>query len=258
MTRPTAAVLVGALVLSACSATSVESVPDASVGGSATSAAPAPPASALDRDRVDDVLGRCPDPADVAFVAAAVSIDTGRIPAPGDCPGAVDGERIDPATRSLVHALLILEAAAFEEPLPWTDLELFVWLTSTIDGIAVRPAVESSFCCDPAGVVVLGADAVPDLTDRWIDPDTGIGLVGVIGTLAHLARHAEGWEHGCPPDDQALAALGPWGVESLVYRWFADHGDRGFFDDPQRPGALIEAVRERADRIVDQHMCSTG
>lgn len=258
MTRPAAAVLVGLLVLSACSATPVRSTPDAPVGGTATTAAAVPPVSVPDRDRVDDVLGRCPDPVDVAFVGAAVTIDTGQTRASGDCPGAVDGERLDPATRSLVHALLIVEAAGFEEPLPWTDLELFVWLTSTIEGIAVRPAVPTSFCCDPEGVVVLGADAVPDLTDRWIDPDTGIGLIGVIGTLAHLARHAEGWEHGCDPDDRTLAELGPWGVESLVYRWFADHGDRGFFDDALRSGALVEAARERADRIVDQHMCSAG
>jgi len=144
----------------------------------------------------------------------------------------------------------------FEEPLPWTDLQLFEWFVATIDGIRFRDDIDRSFCCDPAGYINIQTSNLSALsTDLWIDSASGTGLIDLVALFAHEARHNEDKPHTCGADDQTATELGAWSVQALLYRWYADHSDATFFENPSRPGFYAETAGFNAEHILETRIC---
>lgn len=250
------------LLLGACSTTSdTGSTVVTPTSGAPEISTTVPVASG--RERIDDLLTRCPSAVDVAFVRSEFEIVVDADPTAPDLvctesEGSADLTRLE---ERAVQALLAIEATEFEEPLAWTDLQVFEWLTETIDGVRFRDDIDESFCCDPDRYVnlPLGDLAVLD-TDLWIDPQSGAGMLDLVALIVHEARHAEGVVHTCDDGerDETVLELGAWAAESILYRWYAEQSDPRFFEDPNRPGYYAEVARDNADRILETRFCGEG
>jgi hypothetical protein len=208
---------------------------------------------------VDDVLAECPRLFDVDFVGGQIDLafetdPTAPILVCEESDGSADLTRL---RERAIQALLVMEATAFEEPLPWTDLDLFDWFVATVDGIRFVDDDDPSFCCDPAGYITVQTGNLSALeTERWIDPGSGAGLIDLVALFVHEARHAEGPAHTCDGEnDQTVAEMGAWAVQALLHRWYADHADLAFFDDPERPGYYANTARLKADTILEMRVC---
>src|SRR5205814_5719213 len=67
------------------------------------------------------------------------------------------------------QALRVAKAMAFEQPLPWTPLDLYDWLAATAKGVRVRGDITSGSCCAPAGVpsIALDSSSAALQNDGW-------------------------------------------------------------------------------------------
>jgi len=133
-------------------------------------------------------------------------------------------------------SILVMRALQFDQPIPWTDKQLYQWFVDSIDGIRFRNDIQYSSCCDPANVinVLVGDNSYLVLTDRWIDPPMGGGLMNTMILFIHEARHNNGYGHTCDNgcDDQTMAEMGAWAVQVYIEEWIAQHGDRAFLAAP--------------------------
>jgi hypothetical protein len=146
----------------------------------------------------------------------------------------------------------------FDQPLPWTDKQLYDWFTTNIKGISYnltntdvhRPNPDFayySWCCDPGAILHLTytLDNVMLTENAWVDGtgdpgpggDMGAGLLDFMGLYIHEARHADnnfGILHNCAnkSKDQTLAQMGAFGAEYYLFYWLAYHGDRDFLLAP--------------------------
>lgn len=102
--------------------------------------------------------------------------------------------------------------------LPWTDVTMYDWLTSQIDGIHIRDN-SGAYCCETVdGKTVFTIGAQNDIS-READK-TWEGISGNIALYGHEARHMQGYGHtsccgiagGC---DQTYSenALSPYGIQ---------------------------------------------
>ena len=144
---------------------------------------------------------------------------------------------------------------SFTKPLPWTDLQLYDWFVSEVTGIRFRSDIGNSFCCEPPRTVNIqvAANSYISLTDRWIDPALGGGLVDTMILFAHEARHIAAGGHTCGGDDNSIDELNSWGVQYYLYVWLARFADQAFLSNPaELPGEyrrLMESDAEMTRRV---------
>ncbi|OGO18592.1 MAG: hypothetical protein A2Z14_12040 [Chloroflexi bacterium RBG_16_48_8] len=147
-----------------------------------------------------------------------------------------DGE-VNPKL-TLYQGLRVIHALHFNQPLPWTELSLYEWLKGAIHGIVITDA-EFSHCCAAGKQIVLKGDLLyqPDY-QIWVNPQSGGGLIGLIGLIVHEARHAEIGGHTCGLDDATLEELGAWGTQSYLFLYLAENTPLAFFNQEQRQMAI--------------------
>ncbi|MFN8188091.1 MAG: hypothetical protein U0R69_13565 [Gaiellales bacterium] len=172
---------------------------------------------------VDALVARCPTAAEVAAIAADLSLSFEHDPTAPDlvCTRAAGSADLTELGKRVHQALIAMEEMPFARPLPWTALTPYRWLVGAIDGIRFRDlAVGVGSCCDPAGVI--SVDPGDSLgSGAWMDPQSGAGLGGLPHIFAHEARHAETGPHTCGIVDQTIAELGANGVTYYLTLWEA-------------------------------------
>jgi hypothetical protein len=141
---------------------------------------------------------------------------------------------------AIYQALRVMAALDFDQPLPWTEKNLYAWLNGAIDGILLT-TTDMSHCCDGQNRIVLKADLLSQPAfATWYDQQYGIGLDVLVGLIVHEARHAEIGGHTCGSDDQTLQELGSWGVQHYLFTWLAEH-TLGWLTPAQMQAALSHA-----------------
>ncbi|MDP6349967.1 MAG: hypothetical protein QF719_02515 [Chloroflexota bacterium] len=135
------------------------------------------------------------------------------------------------------QAVLLLRRISFSRALPWTDLSLYDWFISSIDGIIFKSDFGGAgYCCDPARYM-------------WINPwsyrcrpifgsaptSACAAMENYVRALVHEARqvHPEHRRHNCPDGafDLNVAEGGAYAIEARFIEWMALYGDRSFFTD---------------------------
>jgi hypothetical protein len=199
--------------------------------------APRPGAALPCGPTVDACLAVCPTAAEVASVDARLDLVFEADPSAGDgfvCLASQGSADLTRVQERAYQALLMFDRLQFDQALPWTTQTLGGWLyqESMIQGIRFRSDIVNSFCCDPANYLNLLADVFDRDNTRWIDPQSGVGLDGLVLLIAHEARHNQGLPHTCGADDNTRAELGAWGVQYYLREWLAYSSDECFFEAP--------------------------
>ncbi len=210
---------------------------------------------------VDAVLAACPSAAALDRVDADFAVVTLDDPTAGEwvCTAAAGSRDLTRLQERVYQAVLIMRRLAFDQPLPWTQQPLYDWFVGAVEGVRLSGGFALSTCCTE-GMINLKADNLAALTTpRWVDPATGVGLLGLVAVLVHEARHNEGFPHTCGADDQTLAELGAWGVQHHLLRLLGDHADPDFFDVPDLPpGHYAGVARAQAENILKTRICSSN
>jgi hypothetical protein len=244
---------------------STSSAPDvvsSSTSPATTAASTAPsisPTTTAHVVTVDESLRRCPTAPQVGSVLSRVHVvfESDATAPTLVCTAAEGSADLTRLQERMVQALLIMDRVEFDEPLPWTDLELFDWFARSIDGIRVED-VEYSSCCDATGYMSVKSSGLAAVdTERWIDPSNGAGLSDLVGLLVHEARHNEDKPHTCDGgNDATVAEMGAWAVQAFLFQWFAQHLDQSFFatTDPW-PGYYTEQMLFAAEQTLSGRIC---
>lgn len=212
------------------------------------------PAPIPNIESIDEFFNRCPTREEVAQVNADLEITIEYDPTAGvDVCHENDGsEDLSALQKRIYQTVYVMKLLKFSRPLPWTDLQLYDWLTTTIEGIRfVRGGI--SRCCEPENVVVIALhqDSMLLTTDQWVMDDSIHGLMDATLLYAHEARHNEGFLHACTTrngDDNTLDEMGAWAISHYLALWIAQYGDRAFLA-PQSgsPDLFREAALQRAE-----------
>jgi hypothetical protein len=196
--------------------------------------------SATPVENIEVLLSTCPSETELERFKTDFHIlfdDTISFP-PYECHnGAGSNGQVNPRL-ALFQALRVIHALQFNQPLPWTDLSLYQWLRGAINGIVITDT-EYSHCCTADTEIVLKADLFTQPDYRfWINPQSGCGLIGLIGLIVHEARHAEVGGHTCGLDDETLEELGAWGTQYYLFLYMAENSPPTFFNVDQQQIAL--------------------
>jgi hypothetical protein len=200
-------------------------------------------ASATPVQNIEILLSTCPSESELERFTSDFHIlfDEKISYPPYDCHNGKGPEGEVNPRLAFFQGLRVIHALQFNKPLPWTDLTLYQWLKGAIRGIVITDA-EYSHCCTSDMEIVLKADLLlqPDY-QFWINPQSGSGLIGLIGLIVHEARHAEVGGHTCGSDDATLEELGAWGTQYYLFLYMAQNAHPGFFTEDQRQIALNHA-----------------
>ncbi len=219
---------------------------------------------------VDDFFSRCPTAGEIASVRKDLSFSFESDPtAPAlVCQAAQGSADLTGLQKRAYQSVLVMRLLQFDTPLPWTDKPLYDWFVSTIKGLRFSKSFQYSHCCDPANVIdiKLADNSYLILTDRWVDPSMGGGLMDTMVLYVHEARHNQGLPHTCSNgvDDKTIAELGAWGVQLDLLTWLAQHDRSGFLsapgDDPNiyRATALFDAGMIRKSRFCKEPTPTPG
>jgi len=207
---------------------------------------------------VDQMLAECPTAEQIAAIDADLSISFESDPTASQglaCTAAEDSKDVTHFQRRIYNILRVMQELKFDQPLPWTDKQLFDWFTGAIDGIRFRNDIDYSACCDPAGIINIQTNnLVATSMDRWIEPAADNGLVHIMILFVHEARHNEGYGHTCADgNDSTLDEMGAWGVEYYTEIWLADHVAGDLFANSSFDYA--ESMRSEAQRILETRFC---
>ena len=200
---------------------------------------------------VDAFIANCPSAADVASISADLNISFESDPTAGTlvCTAAAGSADLTRAQLRAYQALRVMRQLQFTRPLPWTSLQLYAWLNQQIDGIRFRGDIPLSFCCDPARVVNIAiTNAAALTTQRWIDPQSGAGVSGLMTVIVHEARHSEIGGHTCGSNDATYGELGAWGIQHDLKIWLALY--TGSFLDAPGPDLSFYRLLEFGDADV--------
>ena len=173
---------------------------------------------------VDAFIAGCPSAADIASISADLNISFESDPTAGSfvCTAAAGSADLTRGQLRAYQALRVMRQLQFTRPLPWTSLQLYAWLNQQIDGIRFRGDIPLSFCCDPPRVVnIATTNAAALTTQRWIDPQSGAGVSGLMAVIVHEARHSQGPGHTCGANDATYRELGAWAIQHDLKVWLA-------------------------------------
>jgi hypothetical protein len=192
---------------------------------------------------MDALMSSCPTACELAWFDSSFDIlfdDAAGLPAYACQDGLDPNGGVNPRL-AVYQALRAMAALSFDQPLPWTDLDLYAWLHNAIHGIKLT-TTSVSYCCDPQNRIVLKADLLSQPSQAsWYDPQYGIGVANLVGLIVHEARHAEIGGHTCGHDDLTLEELGAWGVQYYYFTWLAEHTPEGMLTPYQIQTAQYDA-----------------
>ena len=216
-------------------------------------------AGAAGTGSVDDLLATCPAAGEVAAIGADLVLSWESDPTAGVlvCTAAAGSADLTRLQERTYQALRVMKALRFERPLPWTALPLYDWLVGAIDGIRFRGDIEFSFCCDPPGVIDIQTGNLAAVgTLRWIDPQSGVGLAGLVNLFVHEARHNEGKPHTCGSGDETLDELGAWGAAYSLELWEALYAGSFLDASEPYPSYYRDRVAVDAEAVYLSRICS--
>jgi hypothetical protein len=206
-----------------------------------TPAATPPPTPTVSTATIEQILDRCPSPADLASVDASVSMTFTSDPSAGQlvCTAAKGSRDLTRLQERAYQAVLMFTWIRFDTPLPWTNLALDAWFAQAIHGVDFRSDGPYSYCCAAGGVIVIQTPNLAVLSPtKFYDPDLKIvrddiwGAVrGLAALFIHEARHNQGYLHTCTmgpragQNDNTIAELGAWGVEYYFLLWLGTHSN---------------------------------
>jgi hypothetical protein len=220
----------------------------------------------LSRPTVDQVLARCPTVQEVAAINGDLRLSFEADPTAEQlvCTAATGSADLTLLQRRIYQTLVVTKQLQFSQPLPWTDKPLYSWLVSAIKGIRFRSEIGNSYCCDPKDTinVRVASNVAFVTTDRWVNPQSGVGLMDTMVLFVHEARHNQDYRHTCAmiqngtpipnTNDKTIAEMGAWGVQYYLDTWLANYSDPGFINDPYyRQLALADAKTTR-ERFCDE------
>ncbi len=215
------------------------------------------PTSTPSKPDLADFFARCPTADEIADVNARLKITFEGDPTADTlaCTAAAGSADLTPIQKKAYQTIIIMKYLQFDEPLPWTDKQLYDWFTSSIEGIRFiyTPYKHNydpsnppppSFCCDPAHVIDIKYSEINFLMTKevWTNGEMGAGLADITGLLIHEARHNEFGAHTCGDIDKTPAEMGASGVQYYFFMWLAYHSDPDFL---RAPGDIIDPTTGR-------------
>jgi len=214
--------------------------------GAASARAPVSP--------VERLISKCPSRAQVAAINAKLAIAFESDPSVGTlvCRASNRSVNLTRLQERVYQALLVMKAMRFSRPLPWTNQNLYTWFVTTVHGIRFRGDIPLSFCCEPANVIdiLVSPTSAELLTNRWLDPQSGVGLEDLVALLVHEARHNNGKPHTCGADDQTLSELGAWGVQYYLELWEALYSGSFLTSPDQYPSFYRDHALGNAESLL--------
>ena len=219
---------------------------------------------------LDAALARCPTAAEVELVDSRIKLTFLDDPtAPKLVCRARDGSAdLTRLQERAYQAVLSMRRIRFDAPLPWTKRPMFGWFTRAVTGVQFQFATHSYCCVRDRDIVIRSSMDMSYLLDNhWVARgEVPYGLMGVIGLMAHEARHAEGYPHTCGSsddetvgyiDDATLEEMGGWGVNYWWLVWLTEHTDREYMRPVDAPADLYEeTARQDAEGIYGYRICA--
>lgn len=209
---------------------------------------------------IDELLSRCPSAEEIANIDIDLALSFSGDPTAGElvCSAAQGSADLTRLQERAYQAVLAMQRLRFDVFLPWTDQPLYAWFTAAVRGVRFRDDIETSFCCDPPGVLNVQTRNLAALhTLRWIDPESGAGLQDLVALLVHEARHNQGYAHTCGVNDNSVAELGAWGVQYWFYQYLAYHSPAAFLRSQARNSDYYrEAARDQARWLRNSRFCA--
>ncbi len=209
----------------------------------------------------DVILSSCPSEAELAAIDADLALTFEADPSAGNpvCTASAGSRDLTSFKRIVYTTLLVMKRLEFNQPLPWTDQQLYTWFINTIHGIRFRTDIEYSSCCNPAGVInVQAGNLSVNYTDKWIDLQLNSGAKGLLVLFVHEARHNEFGGHTCGTDDNTRAEMGSWGVQYYLEAYLADNlRDPSFLTIPipSLGSYYSETAMNDANMILSSNFC---
>jgi len=196
---------------------------------------------------IEQLLSRCPTPAELESVDALLSMTFTFDPSAGQpmCTPAQSSRELTLLQERAYQAVLMLVWIRFDAPLPWTNLTLDKWITHAIHGVEFINNAENSYCCLPGGVIAIQPKNLAVLSNAVALWDSVHWLAAL---FIHEARHNEGYVHTCTTgpraghNDNTIAELGAWGVEYYFTLWLGSHSDPRVVPEYLRDSARREAA----------------
>jgi len=239
---------------------------------STTPTAPSSASTATFRD-ANAIIAQCPTPAEVAASDRDLTITFESDPTVGQtvCSATQSSRDLTLLQAQVYRVLTVMREITFDAPLPWTSDSLYGWFVSSISGIRIRGDRETSFCCNPDGVINIQAQHLAAFLSSEFQ------YVGSLMVLfVHEARHNNGFPHTCfvdlktgpRPDtrisrsqeefagvlpgsnDDTIAQLGAWGVEYHLKIFLGSHSDPAFI-----PPAMQSKFTRDAQIICNTRFC---
>lgn len=220
-------------------------------GQASSSPSPTPEASSsattVGVPTIEQLLGRCPTPAELASVDGSVSMTFASDPSAGqlECSAAQGSRDLTLLQERAYQAVLMFTWIRFDAPLPWTSLTLDKWFARAIHGVNFGNDSQNSYCCLPGGVIAIQSANLAVLSKSIPAWDSVRWLAAL---YVHEARHNEGYLHTCTTGDRAgqndntIAELGAWGVEYYFTLWLGTHSDPRVVPESLRLAARQEAA----------------
>jgi hypothetical protein len=207
-------------------------------------------------ETIEQLLDRCPSPAELAAVDSSVSMTFTSDPSAGRlvCRAAQGSRDLTLLQERAYQAVLMFTWIHFDTPLPWTNLPLDTWLAHAIHGVDFRSDSQYSYCCLPGGVIAIQAKDLAVLSESIPIWDSVRWLAAL---FIHEARHNEGYVHTCSTGDRAgqndntIAELGSWGVEYYFLLWLGRHSDPAIV-----PESFRLAARRDAESMPARFFCN--
>jgi len=209
----------------------------------------------------DIILSSCPSEAELAAIDADLTLAFESDPSAGNlvCTAAAGSRDLTSFKRIVYTTLLVMKKLEFNQPLPWTDKQLYTWFVDTISGIRFRGDIEYSSCCDPAGVInIQTGNLSVSYTNKWIDPQINTGAQGLLVLFVHEARHNEFGGHTCGTNDNTRAEMGAWGVQYFLETYLANNLEDPSFltiPDPDLATYYSETATNDANMILRSSFC---
>lgn len=162
----------------------------------------------------------------------------------------------------IYQALRVIRHMKLSAPLPWTPLHHYEWLKSKIGAIVVSYTAEKNSCCHtvyplgkPEGTLAITLKKADDdlLQWRtvWRDPQSGVGLAGLILLIFHEARHVD-LPHNCGYKDTTLDYMGAWGVQYTIAKMMAE----GTIDVGLAGTDYTQHLQYSAEELLNTRFCN--
>lgn len=215
-----------------------------------------------DIETISEFFERCPTRAEIAQINVDLKISVEYDPTDGAvvCNTSNGSENLSALQKRIYQTIYVIKLFKFSQPLPWTDMQMYDWMTNTINGIRFVQG-GASHCCDPENTIVIALESNSTLltTDQWVMNDGIHGLINATLLYAHETRHNEGFHHSCATrngDDNAIDEMGAWSIQYYLALWIAQYGDRAFLMPPSgSPNRYREASLQQAELIRLTRFC---